>query len=200
MTASKRESEAIPVLERFLNRLNSVEVESMFLELLRMRQAGYARELIGQKASEAKDPYASNVIAVAPQVLADPTTAPEIHKALDKYFDEPDVAQRIRDSMKLAIAEMYESVGALESAEQILLDVRKGWAGPGLEIVLAGFYSRHQRPKEAIGVVEGLKDVPDAVLAQIGVGVLRAAKVNAEQARPFEERMLKMRSDSSDPR
>ncbi|MFM8581451.1 MAG: hypothetical protein ACKOFW_08095, partial [Planctomycetaceae bacterium] len=200
MTASKRESEAIPVLERFLNRLNSVEVESMFQELLRMRQAGYARELIGQKASEAKDPYASNVIAVAPQVLADPTTAPEIHKALDKYFDEPDVAQRIRDSMKLAIAEMYESVGALESAEQILLDVRKGWAGPGLEIVLAGFYSRHQRPKEAIGVVEGLKDVPDAVLAQIGVGVLRAAKVNAEQARPFEERMLKMRSDSSDPR
>lgn len=198
MTAAKREAEAIPVLERFLNRLNSVEVDSMFEELLRMRQAGYSRELIAEKATERKDPYASNVIAVAAQLLADPTTAPELRKALGSYFEEEDVAQRVRDSMKLSIAEMYESIGALDLAEQVLLEVRKGWTGPGLEIVLAGFYSRHERSEQAIRVVEGLKNVPDAVVAQIGVGVLRAAKVNAEQARPFEERMLKMRSDSAD--
>lgn len=198
MTAAKREAEAIPVLERFLNRLNSVEVDSMFEELLRMRQAGYSRELIAEKATERKDPFAVNVIAVAGQLLADPTTAPDLRKALGGYFEEEDVAQRVRDSMKLSIAEMYESIGALDLAEQILLEVRKGWTGPGLEIVLAGFYSRHDRSEQAIRVVEGLKNVPDAVVAQIGVGVLRAAKVNAEQARPFEERMLKMRSTSTD--
>jgi len=198
LAATKRETEAVPVLERFLNRINSVEVSSLFEELLRMRQAGYVRELITQKAAERTDRYAANVIAIAPQLLANPETSGEIDRALQSYLGEADVRDRVRNSMKLSIAEMCESLGSIELAEQILLDVRKGWDGPGLDVVLAGFYSRQNRPEEALKIVDGLKNVPDVLVAQVGVGVLRAAKVDAEQARPFEDRILQLQRKAVD--
>lgn len=189
LAAENGGEDAVPVLERYLKRLEVAGLSDRLRKLVAAEKLDDATAILVQAVREHDEPGARRVL-IDVQRLKRKGDA-EALAVLRKYIEENDLSEVIFTKNLRLVAGALESLGQPQAAEALLRKAAEGSSSAARLLPLVQFVARRNGIDEALDLCDQAESTaPPAVMATTAIGVLRTGKPKPEQMERVEKRLV----------